>query len=73
MDGALAQRGDLNVGAQDVGSPELSGAIADFCQKAGNLATLFAAGIGAAATTVSEAGQRYEATEMSNAREFGGR
>jgi hypothetical protein len=72
VDGAVAQRGDLNVGAKDVGSPELSGAIADFCQKAGNLATLFSAGIGVAAATVGRAGERYEQTELSNAQGFGG-
>jgi hypothetical protein len=71
VDGALAQRGDLNVGAGDVGSAELSGAIADFCQKAGNLARLFSAGIGVAATTVGQAGERYEQTELSNAERFG--
>ena len=34
VDSALAQRGDLNVGARDLGSAELAGPVADFCQKA---------------------------------------
>jgi hypothetical protein len=42
---------DLDVGARDLGSQELSAAVADFCQKAGDLATLFTASVGAAAAT----------------------
>ena len=73
VDTALAQRGDLNVGARDLGSQELSAAVADFCQKAGDLATLFTASVGAAATTTHEAGDRYGHTEMVNAGGFHGR
>jgi hypothetical protein len=73
VDSALAQRGDLNVGARDLGSQELSAAVADFCQKAGNLATLFQGSIGAAATTTHQAGDRYSDTEMVNAAGFHGR
>jgi hypothetical protein len=70
---ALTQQGDLGVGAKDVGSAELAGAIADFCQKAGNLSTLFSATIGAAAATTEDAGNRYERIEHANLAAFGGR
>ena len=73
VDSALAQRGDLNVGAVDLGSQELAVAVADFCQKAGNLATLFSASVGAAAVTTHQAGDRYGRTEMVNAGGFHGR
>ena len=73
VDTALDQRGDLNVGARDLGSQELSAAVADFCQKAGTLATLFSASIGAAAATTHQAGDRYGHTEMVNATGFHGR
>jgi hypothetical protein len=73
VDGALAQRGDLNVGARDLGSHELSAAVADFCQKAGNLATLFSASVGAAAATTHGAAERYGHTELVNATGFHGR
>jgi hypothetical protein len=71
VDGALAQRGDLNVGARDLGSQELAIAVADFCQKAGNLATLFSASIGAAAAATHGAADKYGRTEMVNAGGFG--
>jgi hypothetical protein len=73
VDGALAQRGDLGVGAKDVGSAELAGAVADFCQKAGTLATLFSASVGAAAATVDQAGDSYDRMEMVIAAGFHGR
>jgi hypothetical protein len=73
VDDALAQKGDLNVGARDLGSTELSAAVADFCQKAGDLATLFTASIGAAATATHAAGDAYGHTEMVNAGGFHGR
>lgn len=73
VDSALSQRGDLNVGARDLGSQELSAAVADFCQKAGDLATLFTASVGAAAVTTHDAGNRYGHTEMVNAAGFHGR
>jgi hypothetical protein len=71
VDGALAQRGDLGVGATDLGSQELATAVADFCQKAGDLATIFSASIGAAAATTHGAADAYTHTEMATAHGFG--
>ena len=73
VDRALSQRGDLGVGARDLGSPDLATAVADFCQKAGNLSTLFSASIGAAAATAHSAADKYGQTEMVNAGNFHGR
>lgn len=72
VDGALAQTGDLGVGARDVGSAELAGAIADFCQRAGSLGTAFAAAVEAAASRTEAAGAGYERTEQGIAGGFGG-
>ena len=73
VSGALSQEGDLGVGGTDVGSEALAGAIADFCQKAGTLSTLFSATIGTAAVTTHNAGTGYERTEHANTAAFGGR
>lgn len=72
VDEALSQKGDLNMGAGDCGSPELASAIADFCQRAGDVATMFSTAVGMAAARLHGAGTSYATTEQGTAKSFQG-